>query len=441
MYLNSNELTQITTNYHDDVNPKWSPDGQKILFETKRDSTFWQIWLMNSDGSMQIPLTGQNEPTMSHVDGSFSKDGNSIIYTNLDNNDLYLMNSEGGNKKRLTYTPIEETNPVIINNDEYFLFLGENRIIKMGFNGIDTFDIVKDENFPQKFQNFSVSKDEKYIAAISEEDSLWLINIDGSNPFPISSFQNLTDSGTLDWSLNNDAIMVNVNGAVWTVNIETRAKRQITFGNSLEKYNETDPIPIYNSQWGPIYIAPPAAPWVTYDLKFSSYTESRKRINTDNFDDVTGKFIIPSWLTNTSTGYSVDTGFRIYMPFSMTYIEATFIRNLDGSKVVEVSRVHEPTGYTYWKYPINLKAESPEVYGITTFRLSVIGNQLILDVDGSTHIIQGTPIDFSSEYFKDIEYFTNKNEEYLYPPNDSAKDENLIIDRVTIWDADEVVIP
>ena len=47
------------------------------------------------------------------------------------------------------------------------------------------------------------------------------------------------------------------------------------------------------------------------------------------------------------------------MPFSMTYIEATFIRNLDGSKVVEISRIHEPTGYTYWKYPINLKAELP----------------------------------------------------------------------------------
>ncbi|MFL2664672.1 MAG: hypothetical protein ACJ0G8_01720 [Dehalococcoidia bacterium] len=439
--MNSDALTKLTSNYYDDINPKWSPDGQKIIFQSKRDSTFWQIWLMNADGSMQIPLTGQNEPTMSHVDASFSRDGNLIIYSNLDNNDLYLMDSEGGNKQRLTYTPIEEKNAVIINNDEYFLFLGENRIIKMAFNGIDTFDIVKDENFTQRFQAFSISKNEKYIAAIAEEDSLWLINIDGSNPFPISYFENLTQSGSLDWSTNDNEIMVNVNGAVWTVNIETRTKRQITFGNSLQKYNETDPIPIYNSKWGPIYVPPPPPPWVTYDMKFLSYTENRKRINTDNFDDVAGKFIIPSWLTNTSTGYSIDTGFRVYMPFSMTYIEATFIRNLDGSKVVEISRIHEPTGYTYWKYPINLKAESPEVYGITDFRLSIIGNQLILAVDGATHIIQGTPIDFSTEYFKDVEYFTNKNEEYLFPPNDQAKNENLIIDRVTIWDVDEIVIP
>ena len=129
------------------------------------------------------------------------------------------------------------------------------------------------------------------------------------------------------------------------------------------------------------------------------------------------------------------------MPFSMTYIEAKFRRNLDGSKVVEISRIHEPTGYSYWNYPINLKAETPDVYGITEFRLSIVGNQLILITDGETHIIQGTPIDFTTEYFKDIEYFTNNDELYLYPPTNDAKEENLIIDNVTLWDEKEIVIP
>tara|TARA_B100000945_G_scaffold89357_1_gene69593 strand:- start:952 stop:2277 length:1326 start_codon:yes stop_codon:yes gene_type:complete len=441
MYLNSEDITRLTDNYEDDINPKWSPDGQKIVFESKRDSTFWQLWSMNSDGTMQVPLTGQNEPTMSHVDASFSSDGKSIIYSNLDNNDLYIMDADGLNKRRLTYTPIEEKSPKIINDDEYILFLGEDRIYKMALNGIDTFDIVKDGNFRQNYKYFSISNDEKHIAAISEEDSLWLINIDGSNPVPISYFENLTELGTLHWSIDDREILVNINGSIWTVNFETRKKRQVTFGDSQKTYEESDPLPIYNAEWGPVYIPPPPPPWVKYDLEFSSYTERKKRINTDKYGDLAGKFIIPTWLSDSTTGSSIDFGFRAFMPFSMTYIEAKFQRKLDGAKVVEISRIHEPTGYNYWKYPINLKAETPDVYGITDFKLSIVGNQLILISDGETHIIQGTPIDFTTEYFKDIEYFTNKDELYLYPPSNDAKEENLIIDKVTLWNEKEIVIP
>ena len=95
----------------------------------------------------------------------------------------------------------------------------------MEFNGIDTFDIVNDDNFRQNYKYFSISNDEKYIAAISEEDSLWLINIDGSNPAPISYFENLTELGTLHWSIDDKEILVNINGSLWTVNFETRKKR------------------------------------------------------------------------------------------------------------------------------------------------------------------------------------------------------------------------
>ena len=37
--------------------------------------------------------------------------------------------------------------------------------------------------------------------------------------------------------------------------------------------------------------------------------------------------------------------------------------------------------------------------------------------------------------------FTNNDELYLYPPTNDDKDENLIIDNVTLWDEKEIVIP
>jgi dipeptidyl aminopeptidase/acylaminoacyl peptidase len=40
-----------------DEAPAWSPDGQKIVFQTDRDGNNWEIYVMNVDGSDQKRLT------------------------------------------------------------------------------------------------------------------------------------------------------------------------------------------------------------------------------------------------------------------------------------------------------------------------------------------------------------------------------------------------
>ena len=58
--------------------------------------------------------------------------------------------------------------------------------------------------------------------------------------------------------------------------LKLEKKGQVTFGDSQKTYEESDPLPIYNAKWGPVYIPPPPPPWVKYDLEFSSYTERKK---------------------------------------------------------------------------------------------------------------------------------------------------------------------
>ncbi len=54
----SNQI-RLTNTSADEVNPSWSPDGSKIVFESGRDDG-WAIYVMDTDGSNQTRLTAGN---------------------------------------------------------------------------------------------------------------------------------------------------------------------------------------------------------------------------------------------------------------------------------------------------------------------------------------------------------------------------------------------
>ncbi|HEU4771647.1 MAG TPA: hypothetical protein VFS68_05770, partial [Candidatus Udaeobacter sp.] len=103
------ELTQLTDDPADDLDPDWSPDGSKLAFASNR-AGMRHIYVMNADGSSPIQITSakadDSEP-------AWSRDGKRIAFVRAtdSNPEIYVVNADGSNEARLTSDPGIDMSP------------------------------------------------------------------------------------------------------------------------------------------------------------------------------------------------------------------------------------------------------------------------------------------------------------------------------------------
>ena len=94
--LENKQVTQLTETeegvFHS--SPDWSPDGKKIVFHSTDKDGNTSLFIMNADGSQIAPLTGQGEKGSSEYSPHFSPDGKSVLFEKSKDGqtDIYVMN-------------------------------------------------------------------------------------------------------------------------------------------------------------------------------------------------------------------------------------------------------------------------------------------------------------------------------------------------------------
>ena len=111
---------RLTNNLTEDQYPSWSPDGQRIAFSARRDGHFenelgitYEIYMMDADGGNEQRLT---ENRNNDWNPSWSPDGQRIAFEadrkgDVVNWDIYVIDAHGGNEQRLTENRVYDSSP------------------------------------------------------------------------------------------------------------------------------------------------------------------------------------------------------------------------------------------------------------------------------------------------------------------------------------------
>jgi eukaryotic-like serine/threonine-protein kinase len=170
----------LISSTRDDTGPQFSPDGQKIAFESTRSGSL-EVWICDADGSNAVQLTSFGGPDVTTP--RWSPDGGRIAF---DSNaagqwDIYVVGANGGKPQRMTTDPANDGTPSWSHDGRWIYFdsarAGAQQVWKMPANGGEAVQVTKDGGYAPL-----ESPDGKflyYTKALFPTTSLWKIPIEG----------------------------------------------------------------------------------------------------------------------------------------------------------------------------------------------------------------------------------------------------------------------
>jgi Tol biopolymer transport system component len=130
---------RLTDNDAWDLQPEWSPDGQRILFVRNSSSGRQEICTMKPDGSDRRVLT--DTPRQRETSPDWSPDGRLIVFASgpggddEPDSDLYLMRADGSHRRELTRGGFADFQPAWSPNGKKIAFVRDGDLFRMNADG------------------------------------------------------------------------------------------------------------------------------------------------------------------------------------------------------------------------------------------------------------------------------------------------------------------
>jgi PKD repeat protein/Tol biopolymer transport system component len=122
--MSTGQEYQLTDSEGDDINPYWSPDGTRVVFQSDRGSAGrWQLFELNI---VTGQLTGLSDNSAIEVDPQYSHDGSQIVFRTYasegDPSTLMIMDADGNNRRAISDPAGDATNAAWSPSDRYLAY-------------------------------------------------------------------------------------------------------------------------------------------------------------------------------------------------------------------------------------------------------------------------------------------------------------------------------
>ncbi len=231
---------RITDSPSNDITPRWSPDGSTILFASDRSGE-WDIYTVDSSGSGLKQLTkGQGTNTAP----CWAFNGTKILFVSTRdaiNGDLYLMNADGEDTRRITTDSLVKDSPVM-NDDGTAIFMCVNEHEHRMIAVLSLVDRKVHLLTPLRGNSLSpaLSPDGHRLAFTTDRDGLFRVYtmaVDGSGQAPLTSGK--TAEITPAWTSSPEEMLLSRGGGICLRSLVDGKERMISYkGDSAPDWHD-----------------------------------------------------------------------------------------------------------------------------------------------------------------------------------------------------------